>query len=53
MRKRFHFALAAYAALGLLAWLTLEDELLWVVLVVLLGFALKSWLHVKREELGD
>ena len=50
--SRFSIALALYGLLGLLAWLTLPDEKIrGVTLVVLAMFALKSWLHHRRQAL--
>ena len=50
--SRFSIALALYGLLGLLAWLTLPDEKIrFVTLAVLAMFALRSWLHHRRQEL--
>lgn len=49
-RPRFYKALVAYAVLGTLAWTTLDGGLLWLILIVLAGFALKSWVHLRRLE---
>ena len=45
-------ALAVYGLLGLVAWLTLPDQKIrGLTLVLLAMFAVKSWLHHKREAL--
>jgi len=49
-RPRFYKALVAYAILGTLAWTTLDGNLRWFILIVLVGFALKSWVHLRRLE---
>ena len=49
-RSRFYKALVAYAILAALAWTTLDGSLRWFVLVLLAGFALKSWVHLRRLE---
>lgn len=51
MRRRFKWALGAYAAIGVLAALTLEGMLLWGVWILLGGLAVKSWIAVRREEM--
>jgi hypothetical protein len=50
--SRFSIALAVYGLLGLLAWLTLPDEKIrFVTLALLAMFAVKSWLHYRRQAL--
>jgi hypothetical protein len=50
--SRFSIALAIYGLLGLVAWLTLPNQkILGVTLALLAMFAVKSWLHQKREAL--
>jgi hypothetical protein len=50
--SRFSIALALYGLLGLLAWLTLPDQKIrGVTLVLLAMFAVKSWLHHRRQAL--
>ena len=51
VRSRFYKALAAYAVLALVAARTLDGALMWFVLVLLAGLAVKSWVHVRRVEL--
>ena len=41
---KFYLALAAYAAIGLLATLTLDGQFLWVVWICLGGLALKTYI---------
>lgn len=53
MRKRFYIALAAYAALGAAAFFTLDENWRIGVLVLLGALAVKSWLDVKKSELGE
>ena len=48
-RPSYQLAITIYAGLALLAGLTLSDPLRTVVLVVLAGFALKTWIGVLRE----
>jgi len=57
VRQRFWIAMAIYAALALLAWRTLTATvyvggravpIAWVVYVILLMFALRTWVHDKR-----
>ncbi len=50
-RKRFFQALSAYGVLAVLAWTTLDGGLRWLVLILLVAFALKSWVHLRRMEL--
>lgn len=53
MDKRFLMAMGVYAALALVAWLVLEDELLWVTWFALAVYAFKSWLVVLRRRLDS
>jgi len=46
---RFYVAIICYAAIALLAWLTLDGNLLLIVLVILGALALKTYLHTLRE----
>jgi hypothetical protein len=62
-RKRFYVAVAIYAVLGLLIWLTMEDVPLPVgsghigirslTLIVLAVFALRTVLHFRAEKIRD
>nr|WP_321474386.1 hypothetical protein [uncultured Paludibaculum sp.] len=52
IRKRFKWALAAYGAIGVAAWFTLDGNFLIIVLILLAVFAIRSWVAVRREELG-
>jgi len=47
MRQRFHAALAAYAALGVLACFTLDGKIRAAVLIFLGGMALKTVIAFK------
>ena len=47
--RKFYLALASYAALGLLATLTLDGKFLWVVWIFLAGLALKTYIATLRE----
>ena len=50
--SRFSIALALFGSLGLLAWFTLSDpKIRGLTLVLLAMFALKTWLHHRREAL--
>ncbi|MCS7041375.1 MAG: hypothetical protein N2036_03555 [Bryobacteraceae bacterium] len=51
LRKKLRWALAAYAALAVMAALTLDGLLLHAVLLFLGALAVRSWVAVKREEL--
>jgi hypothetical protein len=42
--RKFYAALACYAAIGLLATLTLDGKFLWVVWIFLGGLALKTYI---------
>jgi hypothetical protein len=50
MKNKLAIALCAYAGLGLLAWLTLEGELRWIVWVLMGALAVKTWVAAKRQE---
>jgi hypothetical protein len=62
-RKRFYIALAIYAVLGLLIWVTMEDVPLPVgngqigirslTLIVLAVFALRTVLHWRADQIRD
>ena len=47
MKPSFRFAMLAYAALGILAGLTLDGLLRIACLVALAGFAFKTWIAHK------
>jgi len=46
---KFHTALAAFAGIAVLAWLTLDGKMLAVVLIFLAGLAVKSYLVTLRK----
>jgi hypothetical protein len=62
-RKRFYVALAIYAVLGLLIWVTMEDVPLPVgngqigirslTLIVLAVFAIRTVLHWRADQIRD
>jgi hypothetical protein len=62
-RKRFYVAIAIYAVLGLLVWVTMEDVPLPVgsghvgirslTLIVLAVFAVRTVLHFRAEKIRD
>jgi heme A synthase len=62
-RKRFYVALAIYAVLGLLIWVTMEDVPLPVgsghvgirslTLIVLALFAVRTVLHFRADQIRD
>ena len=62
-RRRFYVAIAIYAALGLLIWVTMEDVPLPVgngqvgirslTLIVLALFAVRTVLHFRSEQIRD
>jgi hypothetical protein len=62
-RKRFYVALAIYAVLGLLIWVTMEDVPLPVgsghvgirslTLIVLAVFAVRTVLHFRADQIRD
>jgi|GEM_PF-1239877 len=49
-RSRFYKAMSAYGVLGVLAWTTLDGGFRWLILIVLAGLAVKTWVHLKRLE---
>jgi hypothetical protein len=51
LRKRLRFALAIYFLVGVLAWFTLDGRFRWIVLILMAGLAVKSWIAARREEL--
>jgi len=52
--SKFAVAMAIFAALELLSWLTLSDEKIRVVAMVIIGmFAARTWVHHRREMLAD
>jgi hypothetical protein len=48
-KRRFYLAMASYAALALLAWLTLDGKFLWVVWIFLGGLAVKTYLATLQK----
>ncbi len=54
MFSRFSVALALFGFLALLSWLTLSDPKVRAVTLALLAmFAVKSWLHHRRQQLAE
>lgn len=51
LQGKLKWAMLAYAALALLAALTLDGNFRFFVLILLGALALKSWIAVKRESL--
>jgi hypothetical protein len=52
--KRLLIAMAAFVALGILAWTTLSDQRIRLVtLAILAMFALKTWVRRKEVSPGD
>jgi hypothetical protein len=52
--NRLLLALAAYVALGILAWTTLSDQRIRLVtLAILAMFALRTWVHRKNTMDAD
>ena len=49
MSQKLYIAMACYAVIALLAWFTLDGNFLLIVLIVLGGLALKTYLHTLRE----
>jgi len=47
--QRFYVAMICYAAIALLAWLTLDGNLRLIVWIILGGLALKTYLHTLRK----
>jgi hypothetical protein len=60
-RKRFYIALAVYAVLGLIVWMTMSGEPVyvgsrqisfrWVTIMILAFFAVRTMLHWKAEQI--
>jgi hypothetical protein len=48
--QRLYAALGAYAALAGAAWFTLDGKLRLIVLVVLAGYAFKSWIGFYKDQ---
>ena len=54
MVKRLLIAMAAFVALGVLAWTTLSDQRIRLVtLAILAMFALKTWVRRKEADPAD
>jgi hypothetical protein len=52
--SKFAVAMAIFIALELLSWLTLSDPKIRAVAMVLIGmFAMRTWVHHRRETLVD
>ena len=51
--NRFWVAIGMYAVLGLLAWFTLDGRMRLVVLAVLALFAVRTYVHDRRQALED
>ena len=52
--SKFAIAMAMFAALELLAWLTLSDHKIRLVAMAIIGmFALRTWAHHRRELLAS
>jgi hypothetical protein len=50
--NRFSIALVLFGLLGLLAWFTLPDSKVRAVTLALLAmFAVKTWLHHRRQQI--
>lgn len=47
--RKFYLALACYAAIALLAALTLEGKFLWVVWIFLAGLAVKTYIATLQK----
>ena len=47
--RKFHKALACYAAIALLAAFTLDGKFLWVVWIFLAGLAIKTYLATLQK----
>lgn len=50
-RQRLPWAYACYAVLAVAVTLTLNGSFRWILLILLAGLALKSWIAVRRAEL--
>jgi hypothetical protein len=48
-RRKFYLALACYAAIAILATLTLDGKFRWVVWIFLGGLAAKTYINTLRE----
>jgi hypothetical protein len=46
-RQRMYAAMAAYGALALMAWFTLDGVFRWAVWIFLAGLAVKTWIAYK------
>lgn len=53
MHSRFAAAIACYAALAIVAALTLDRPLREAVVVLMIGLAVKTWIAWKQQELRD
>jgi len=51
LRKRLRYALAIYLLIGASAWFTLDGQFRWIVLILMAGLAIKSWVAVRRDDL--
>lgn len=51
-KQRLHGVLACYAALALIALSVLKGPFLLVILLILAGLAVKSWVAFQKERLG-
>ena len=52
--SKFAVAMAMFAALELLSWLTLSDHKVRLVAMLLIGmFAMRTWAHHRREQLAS
>jgi hypothetical protein len=47
--RKFYLALACYAAIALLATLTLDGKFLWVVWIFLAGLAVKTYIATLQK----
>ena len=54
LRNRFAIAMGLYAVIALVAVLTLKDQKVLGVTLLLLGmFAVRTWIHQRRQDLED
>jgi len=52
--SRFSIALALFVFLGLVAWFTLpDDKVRGLTLALLAMFAVKTWLHHRRQQIEE
>ena len=52
--SRFSKALVMFVVLGLLAWFTLpDDKVRGLTLALLAMFAVKTWLHYRRQQIEE